>query len=361
MTPGSAPRKSIRRVLIASGSCTESLCFLQEESDFLLYFAFLCPSSPDAAPCVCSVSQSCPTPCDPMDCTPRCSSAHGILVRARMLEWVAIPFARASSRCKDWTPGPLPCRRILQSSPDTTAWHWECEVGQQGALCRAVPASGLSPGGGAHGAGRVANGPEGSRTGQKDRARGRRGHARGRKGSRTGPEGSRTGPEGSRTGPEGSRTGSEGSRTGPNRGAAPKPGPHAAPRAVWRQLTRTHSLPSGVGDCASRKCHHSHWLHFQCFFCLSPTGGMTVKTLLQISGGQPRAESGWEKHDFADAPLRGGVFYAPSLFQIFVSAFSLPNRGPGTCFWIPQSQRTGRRIWTKMALMCSRYLGTFAY
>ena len=73
-----------------------------------------------------------------------------------------------------------------------------------------------------------------------------------------GPEGSRTGPEGSRTGPEGSRTGSEGSRTGPNRGAAPKPGPHAAPRAVWRQLTRTHSLPSGVGDCASRKCHHSH-------------------------------------------------------------------------------------------------------
>ena len=40
--------------------------------------------------------------CDPMDCGPPGSSVHGIL-QARILEWVAIPFPRASSRPRDWT------------------------------------------------------------------------------------------------------------------------------------------------------------------------------------------------------------------------------------------------------------------
>ena len=35
------------------------------------------------------VTQSCPTLCDPMDCSTTGSSVHGIL-QARMLEWVAI-------------------------------------------------------------------------------------------------------------------------------------------------------------------------------------------------------------------------------------------------------------------------------
>ena len=39
------------------------------------------------------VNQSCPTLCDPMDCSPPGSSVHGIL-QARILEWVAIPFSR---------------------------------------------------------------------------------------------------------------------------------------------------------------------------------------------------------------------------------------------------------------------------
>ena len=39
-----------------------------------------------------SVAQSCPTLCDPMDCSPPSSSVHGIL-QARVLEWVAIPFS----------------------------------------------------------------------------------------------------------------------------------------------------------------------------------------------------------------------------------------------------------------------------
>ena len=42
------------------------------------------PGEPDA--------QSCPTLCDPVDCSPPGSSVHGIL-QARILEWVAISFS----------------------------------------------------------------------------------------------------------------------------------------------------------------------------------------------------------------------------------------------------------------------------
>ena len=48
------------------------------------------------------VAQSCPTLCDPMDCSPPGSSVHGIL-QARVLEWVAISFSRGSSRPRDQT------------------------------------------------------------------------------------------------------------------------------------------------------------------------------------------------------------------------------------------------------------------
>ena len=44
------------------------------------------------------VVQSCPTICDLLDHT-----VHGIL-QARILEWVAVPFSRASSWPRDWTP-----------------------------------------------------------------------------------------------------------------------------------------------------------------------------------------------------------------------------------------------------------------
>ena len=48
------------------------------------------------------VAQSCPTLCDPMDCSPPGSSVHGIL-QARKLEWVAIPFSKGSSQPRDGT------------------------------------------------------------------------------------------------------------------------------------------------------------------------------------------------------------------------------------------------------------------
>ena len=47
-------------------------------------------------------AQSCPTPCDPMDCSLPSSSVHGIFL-ARMLEEAAIPFSRGSSRPRDQT------------------------------------------------------------------------------------------------------------------------------------------------------------------------------------------------------------------------------------------------------------------
>ena len=42
---------------------------------------------------MCLIAQSCPTLCDPVDCSPPGYPVHGIL-QARTLEWVAIPFSR---------------------------------------------------------------------------------------------------------------------------------------------------------------------------------------------------------------------------------------------------------------------------
>ena len=53
------------------------------------------------------VVQSCPTLCDPVDCSPSDSSVHRIL-QARILEWVAISFSRGSSQ---------PRGRYLSSTP----------------------------------------------------------------------------------------------------------------------------------------------------------------------------------------------------------------------------------------------------
>ena len=46
--------------------------------------------------------KSCPTLCDPMDCSLPGISVHGIF-QARILEWVAISFSRRSSWPRDWT------------------------------------------------------------------------------------------------------------------------------------------------------------------------------------------------------------------------------------------------------------------
>ena len=64
--------------------------------------------------CVYSAAQSCLTLCNPMDCSPPGSSVHWIS-QARILEWVAISFSRASSRPRDWLVSCVFCigRQVL--------------------------------------------------------------------------------------------------------------------------------------------------------------------------------------------------------------------------------------------------------
>ena len=52
--------------------------------------------------CVCVCTQLWLTLCNPMDCSTPVFSLHGIS-QARILEWVAIPFSRGSSRSRDRT------------------------------------------------------------------------------------------------------------------------------------------------------------------------------------------------------------------------------------------------------------------
>ena len=52
------------------------------------------------------VTQLCPTPWDPTDCSPPGSSVHEI-PQARILELVAIPFSKGSFQPRDWTW--IPC------------------------------------------------------------------------------------------------------------------------------------------------------------------------------------------------------------------------------------------------------------
>ena len=51
---------------------------------------------------VCVCAQSYLTPCNPMDCSPPGSSVCGIF-QARIQEWAAISFSRASSKPRGWT------------------------------------------------------------------------------------------------------------------------------------------------------------------------------------------------------------------------------------------------------------------
>ena len=64
------------------------------------------------------VAQLCPTPSDPMDCSPPGSSIHGIF-QARVLEWGAIAFSDFKPRRQylKW-----PCGNYLKMLSSTHAW-----------------------------------------------------------------------------------------------------------------------------------------------------------------------------------------------------------------------------------------------
>ena len=62
---------------------------------------------PSFLTCLHAEHSACPSLCEPRDCSPPGSSAHGIL-QAGILEWVATPSFRGSSQPKDRTcDGPL--------------------------------------------------------------------------------------------------------------------------------------------------------------------------------------------------------------------------------------------------------------
>ena len=92
------------------------LCRLSSASRLNFSFIAGMPITEFLVSCVCPQSlQSCPTLCDPMDCSPPDSSVHGLL-QARILEWVVMPSSRGSSQPRDRTHiclHLLKCRQIL--------------------------------------------------------------------------------------------------------------------------------------------------------------------------------------------------------------------------------------------------------
>ena len=64
----------------------------------------------------CAVAQSCPTLCDPVDCSPPGSSVHGIS-QARILGWIALSSSRGSSRPGDHTRVSCTAGRFFTTEP----------------------------------------------------------------------------------------------------------------------------------------------------------------------------------------------------------------------------------------------------
>ena len=71
----------------------------------------------------CLVTKSCPTLCNPTDCSSLGSSVRGIL-QARILEWAAISFSRGSSQPRDRTCVSCIGRWIL--------YHWDTREAPHG-------------------------------------------------------------------------------------------------------------------------------------------------------------------------------------------------------------------------------------
>ena len=100
----------------------------------------------------CLVTQLCSTLWDPMDCSPSGSSVHGI-PQARILEWLAIPFSRGSSRPRD-----RPCSLVSPALAGGFFTIWATWEAQE------EPRSGLKLGGGT-GEGKGGEGKNRARTG----------------------------------------------------------------------------------------------------------------------------------------------------------------------------------------------------
>ena len=73
------------------------------------------------------VAQSCPTLCDPMDCSLPGSSVHGIF-QARVLEWGAIAFSQESAG--------------IESKNYYKNWYWNCDISWTLKEARKIPSCG---------------------------------------------------------------------------------------------------------------------------------------------------------------------------------------------------------------------------
>ena len=75
------------------------------------------------------VAQLCPTLCNPVDCSPPCSSVHGIF-QARVLEWVAISFSGGSSLPRDRTQvSHIVSKTLYRLSHQGRVHHGKCWTG----------------------------------------------------------------------------------------------------------------------------------------------------------------------------------------------------------------------------------------
>ena len=81
---------------LQSHGVTKSQTRLSDFTSF--HFHFLCTNRKAKV----KVTESCPTLCSPMDCSPPGSSVYRIL-QARTLKWVAISFSKGSSQPGDRT------------------------------------------------------------------------------------------------------------------------------------------------------------------------------------------------------------------------------------------------------------------
>ena len=74
---------------------------------------------------LCIYAQSCPTLCNPMDCSPPGSSVHGIL-QARILKWVACPPPGDLPDPGDWTH--ISCIFCIGSQVLHLCTTWETQM-----------------------------------------------------------------------------------------------------------------------------------------------------------------------------------------------------------------------------------------
>ena len=77
--------------------------------------------------CESEIAQSCPTLCDPIDCSLPGCSVHGIF-QAIVLEWIAISFSRGSSqpRARTWASH-IVDRRFTVWATREVLWMWELD------------------------------------------------------------------------------------------------------------------------------------------------------------------------------------------------------------------------------------------